>query len=431
MTVSSATFPVGAPATLRAGRRVARAEAMHAPVARDLAHFARLTWLVLRTPPPPSGHLTLLVHGHPGGGKTTVIRAVSAALGVAPEHHYPIAAAQRSPEDLGGGWGVPRADGLVFEPPAMVRRLSECGAPAMIVLDEAGNADRARQAAMLRLIHERTCGDYRINGNVMLVLITNPPETGTDPHEAARAFSNRTVALQYPSPSAAEHVAYLRRRGRASFDFPAWDAEAFEREYDLAVSLYAAFVERDPQARIEEDPESDEVAARWPCSYATHRTWETAVRLFAACRATGHEEDALHLLPGVVGTPQAMAFLAATKDMDLVPFDQVAKDPRAFTPDPGRPDRTFAQLHLVASAGADTEGRKKPEARERFDAAMRFLRWVAVDCEEQPALCVVAGSILADALQTDRALSEAKLADHAELILRLEPYVQAAGWRVK
>jgi hypothetical protein len=402
------------------------------PKPESLSHFARLLWILLRTPPPPSGHITPFVYSNPGGGKTTVAKAVSAALGVAPEHHKTLAAAQRNPEDLGGGWGVPRADGLVFEAPAVIRRLSACGAPAMLVLDEVGNADRPRQAAMLRLIHERVCGDDPIGDNVMIMMISNPPETGTDPHESARAFSNRAASLPFPSPTVAEHVAYLRRRGGAAFEFPAWDDEAFEREYEASVSLYGTFMERDPQARIEEDPDSDDLAARWPCSYATHRTWEAAVRVMAACRAVGQENDLIHLLPGIVGAPQAMALIAATKDIDLIPFQSLMDDgPEAFRPDPLRPDRTFAQLHLVAAAGTATDqGRTKEECVARFDAAMRFLHWVAVDCNEQPALCVVAGQMLAESVMEDRMLSGARLANHAKVIRKLDPYVQAAGWRV-
>lgn len=409
----------------RSGARSKAAEASVAPArAESLAHFARLGWMILKTPPPPSGHLTALTHGHPGGGKTTVWKAISRGLGVAPAHHYTMAAAQRNPEDLGGGWGVPRADGLVFEPPAMIRRLSECGAPAMIVLDEAGNADRARQAAMLRLIHERTCGDYELNGNVMMVMITNPPESGTDPHEAARALSNRTVSLAYPDPSPNEFLAYMQKRGAAEFAFPEWDEAAFWKEYEMAVAIFAGFINKGLDAKLSEDPESDEVAARWPCNYATPRTWETAIRLYATTRAMGAEDDALILLPGTVGGPQAMAFLAAARDMDLRSFAEVCENPRCFKPDPLKPDRTFAQLHLVASAGAD-RGFKGKDLGERWDAAMRFLDWIAVGCDQEPALCVVAGQILAEYTPPGTSLAK-----HSKVILKLEPYVRAAGWRV-
>src|SRR3954471_6329845 len=93
----------------------------------------------------------MLLWGDPGTGKSSVVRALAADLGIP---HEVVIASIREPSDFAGLPVV--ADGSVrFAPPSWARRLADEGR-GVLFLDELSTAPPAVQAALLRVVLERT-----------------------------------------------------------------------------------------------------------------------------------------------------------------------------------------------------------------------------------------------------------------------------------
>lgn len=386
----------------------------------NLARFARAMFVALKTP----GTHVLVGVGKPGVGKSEVARQVSHGLGIKDENHLELFPAQMGPENF-NGWSVPRADGLHLEAEHEIRRLAELkdGDLAHVVLDELSNTPRTTQAAMLRFMRSRRAGEtYLPPERVKMSAFMNPPQSSADAQDLSLPLANRCVWLAFPTPSREEHVAFMSSRSQpAPPKFPAWDDDAYWEAYNEVVPLYKAFMELDPHAELEEDCADDRVAARFPLAYATPRSWETAVRLAAACRMLG-DLDVMHdLLVGTVGGPQGLAFAAAYEKVDLVPFEKLRKDPALWSHDPKRPDRTFAQMHHVALCAVDVRF-KGDEQVARFNDGFGILAH-AFSHGAPEDVCIVA----CQHLGANRP-PKASLKQHVATIERLAPLIKAAGY---
>src|ERR1700710_2744626 len=118
-----------------------------------------------------AARVPVLLWGAPGTGKTSVIRARADAAGWPCET---VIASIREPSDFAGLPIV--VDGRVdFAPPRWAVGLAEAG-EGFAFFDEISPAPPAVQAALLRVVLERTVGDLALPDAVAVVAAANPPE---------------------------------------------------------------------------------------------------------------------------------------------------------------------------------------------------------------------------------------------------------------
>ena len=118
----------------------------------------------------------VLLWGAPGTGKTSLIRAIADTAGLPCEV---VIASIREPSDFAGLPIIDRGDGsrspsVVFAPPSWATALSAAGR-GLAFFDEISTAPPAVQAALLRVVLERTVGDLALPDAVSVVAA--PPVT--------------------------------------------------------------------------------------------------------------------------------------------------------------------------------------------------------------------------------------------------------------
>src|SRR5215510_6102397 len=140
-----------------------------------------------------AARVPVLLWGAPGTGKTSAIRAMAGAMGLPCET---VIASIREPSDFAG---LPIVVGgeVRFAPPAWARRLAEAGR-GLLFLDELSTAPPAVQAALLRVVLERTVGDLALPADVAVVAAANPPEQAADGWDLAPPLANRFCHLDWP-----------------------------------------------------------------------------------------------------------------------------------------------------------------------------------------------------------------------------------------
>lgn len=285
-----------------------------------------------------AARVPVLLWGAPGTGKTSAIRAMADTMGLPCET---VIASIREPSDF-AGLPVVAGDSVRFAPPRWAKRLAAAGT-GVLFLDELSTAPPAVQAALLRVVLERTVGDLTLPADVAVVAAANPPEQAADGWELAPPLANRLVHLDWPVE--AKTVA----RGLAvGFPTPVLlglDERPSPARTSTARAAVAAFLEVRP-ALVLQVPASSAVASRgWP----SPRSWEAVARLLAGCEAGRASEDARALLvTGAVGDGPGLEFLSWLEHADLPDPDAVLADPDSFEL-PERSDRAFAVLTAVVA----------------------------------------------------------------------------------
>jgi hypothetical protein len=334
--------------------------------------------LVLQTP----GCLPPLIWGDFGIGKTRRILDLAEHLGWAVEMLRP---AERG-EGAFGVVPVPSADQSVlnYPMPAWAYRMVEEGRDALVFLDEVSSTPPALQPAIMGLALDGMIAGKRLPPCVRRCAAANPVDQAAGGWDLAPALANRFVHMAWPSPEPAAWSAWLMGHGGQD-GAVRLDPVAWEKEYANARALGAAFTRSFPAA-LHEDV--GKVLGRTPPAYATPRTWESALRLLASCRAARRPELYPALAQGCLGPSVALegsgdagqgAWLVWLADADLPDPEALLADPGLLEDDPIRPDRTFATLLAVSEAGLATQGvdgkKLSPLRRaQRWEAAFQVLR---------------------------------------------------------
>ena len=321
-----------------------------------------------------AARVPVLLWGAPGTGKTSAIRAMAEAMGLPCET---VIASIREPSDF-AGLPIVVGDSVRFAPPLWARRLAEAG-HGLLFLDELSTAPPAVQAALLRVVLERSVGDLTLPDQVAVVAAANPPEQAADGWDLSAPLANRLCHLTWQADP--RTVADGLAGGFAAPEIPllpdGWQAEEI-----LARGLVAAFLQVRPALACAPPTEAAAAGRGWP----SPRTWEMAARLMAAATAAGASQEARGaLITGTVGDGAGVEFLAWLVAMDLPDPEVVLADPTAFRL-PDRGDRAYAALAAIAAAVA---GNPTPD---RWVAGWRVLGRAS---QRAPDVAAVAARVLA------------------------------------
>jgi len=287
-----------------------------------------------------AARVPVLLWGAPGTGKTSVIRAMAAAMGWPCET---VIASIREPSDF-AGLPIVVGEGVRFAPPAWARRLAAAGR-GLLFLDELSTAPPAVQAALLRVVLERVVGDLELPAEVAVVAAANPPEQAADGWDLSAPLANRLCHLAWDIDP--RTVADGLAGGWAAPEVPQLPG-GWAAELGLALALVAAFLHARPALACAPPADAYAAGRGWP----SPRTWEMAARLWAASGAAGSADEArAALVRGAVGEGAGVEFLAWLAEMDLPDPEVVLADPAAFRL-PSRGDRAYAAVAAVAAVVA-------------------------------------------------------------------------------
>jgi hypothetical protein len=295
----------------------------------------------------------VLLWGGPGTGKTSFVQLLGVTLGRPVET---VIASLREPADF-AGLPVVTADGSVrLAEPSWARRLAEAGS-GILFLDEVTTAPPAVQAALLRVVLERTVGDLVLPSDVAVVAAANPPEQAAGGWDLSPPLANRFCHLDWPVDATAYTDALSA--GWPIPEVPVLDGltAGDVRSAGLRGSL-AGFLRTRP-GLLHAMPEDPGNAGRaWP----SPRTWDMALNLWSgATLLEADEEVTLALIAGAVGPGAARELLLWSTEADLPDPEAILADPSRFVL-PDRGDKQFAVLSAVAAAVAANCTKERWEA---------------------------------------------------------------------
>ena len=287
-----------------------------------------------------------------------------------------------------------------------------------VFIDEASCTPPAVQAALLRVILEKWVGEFKLDDTVKFLAAANPPEEAAGGWDMAIPLAGRFVHLQHVAPSVDEWTAWLSGNPNNT-EIVELDRDQWERGYSKAKSLAIAYLKIKP-SELMEDPSQDE--ARFPQAYASPRTWDTAIRLYASCIATDRLDLALPLVNGCIGSAIGTMWLSWINENDLPNPEDLLADPDSYEPDTRRPDAVFATMNGVALAVADSKGKySAAEYGRRFVSAFKV-----IDRCGQPDKIVLACKSLVTK-ETRPAKDAFKDPVVKKQIAKLAPVLKAAG----
>ncbi len=325
-----------------------------------------------------AARVPVLLWGGPGTGKSSVVRELAAGLGWPCEV---VIASIREPSDFAG---LPVVDGggVRFAPPQWAINLADSDR-GLLFLDELSTAPPAVQAALLRVVLERTVGDLALPEGVVVVAAANPPELSADGWDLSAPLANRFCHLSWAA--AASSVAEGLVAGFEPvrpLELPArWDGHARRARADVAAFLLTR------PSLVSAPPTDRSTAGRaWP----SPRSWEMAAHLLGAARAGALIDEAVddevvaRLVAGCVGDGAGIELTTWLTEADLPDPEEVLAQPERFEL-PERGDRALAVLTSVASAVASDP------TPERWGAGWRVVGQAA---ERAPDVAALAARLL-------------------------------------
>jgi MoxR-like ATPase len=324
-----------------------------------------------------SARVPVLLWGPPGTGKTSAIQAMAAAAGWPCET---VIASIREPSDFAGLPIVSTGGAVDFAPPRWATRLVEAGT-GLVFFDELSTAPPAVQAALLRVVLERTVGDLTLPDAVSVVAAANPPEQAADGWDLSAPLANRFCHLDWPLDPRAVAEGFV-----SGWPTPAPPALAARWTVRVPVmrSWVAGFLTVRPTLTLSVPDDLATAGRAWP----SPRTWDLTAQLIAAAEAAEVDDTVVSaLVRGCIGPGAAAEFLTWLAESDLPDPEDALAHPERFVL-PTRGDRAYAALSSVAAAVAsDPSGGRWERGWQVFGRAAAAAPDVAAAAARTLARC--------------------------------------------
>lgn len=285
-----------------------------------------------------AARVPVLVWGAPGTGKTSVIRDIAERAHL---HCETVLASIREPSDF-SGLPVVRPDGTVaFAPPTWAQRLVDHDG-GLLFLDELSTAPPAVQAALLRVVLDRTVGDLELPPTTAIVAAANPPEQAAGGWDLSSPLANRFLHLDWATDG--RSVAHGLANGFTVPVLP--DPPAAAGTTSPWASLIPAFLHARPNLHLVVPSDGETAGRAWP----SPRSWHMAMRLTDVADRMGVGRQVINqLLIGSVGAAVTVELLAWADSFDLPDPETVLAAPAQHAL-PARPDQLHAVLMAVVAA---------------------------------------------------------------------------------
>ena len=283
-------------------------------------------------------NVPVVVWGEPGAGKTASINAMVRAMGW---HIETVLASLREPSDFAGLPILAEGD-VRMAPPDWARRLAG-RTDAVCFFDEISTAAPSTQRALLRVIHERVVGDLALGRDVRMVAAANPAEMAAGGWDLTAPLANRFLHLDWKVDPG---IVATGMTGRWPDPLPLDIDAGWEEHQPYHAAVVSGFLTARPELahQLPTDPAS--AGRGWP----SPRSWESVIRVLAACDGSGIGIEArLGLVAGLVGDGAALEFARYERDLDLPDPETLLTDPTSYVR-PTRDDQVHATIAAVASA---------------------------------------------------------------------------------
>ena len=252
-------------------------------------------------------NVPVLLWGAPGTGKT------SAIVQLGEEHGLPVEtviASIRDPTDF-SGLPIPTDNGVILAPPKWAQNLARQG-KGILFLDELSTAPPAVQAALLRVVLEKTVGDLTLPSEVRIIAAANPPDQAAGGWDLSLPLANRFLHLNWDPLTAQEYAEAIVTGTWPVPNGVGTLPEGWEKNNKYR-NIMASFIRSHPNALLAL-PKEDSKELAWP----SPRSWEMCLRLLTAADALKAPDNVrLTLIQGSVGSAYGMEFFTYISQLDL------------------------------------------------------------------------------------------------------------------
>jgi hypothetical protein len=297
----------------------------------------------------------VIVWGPPGVGKSSVVRAVAAEVGL---HLETVIASIREPSDF-AGLPIRVGSSVSFAPPRWAQAVVDHGG-GIVFYDEVSTAPPAVQAALLRPILDGVVGDLELPRTTRTIAAANPPDTSAGGWELSLPLANRFCHLEWDaSPhEVARGLALGWEPEAAGAGAPGVHDEKGAVDTRASLGAIGAFLHTRPDLVVAV-PTSDAHEGGFP----TPRSWEMAGRLLAVARARACAPAVTRkLVAGCVGAGAAAELLYYLEHLDVPAPQDVLADPDGWEIPSQRGDVVYAVVASALSLAASLRTRESWEA---------------------------------------------------------------------
>lgn len=259
--------------------------------------------------------IPVLLRGGSGIGKSSGLATLAAARG---EHLEVVTASLSEPTDF-GGLPVTHDGEVRLAPMPWVRRVLAAGRPVRVLFDELNTAPEPTQAALLRLLLERICGDTPLPEDTRFVAAINPVESSTGGWELPAPIAGRFLHLDI-GVDANEWVAgMLSGWTLTPADITSLPATADQE--GAALAQVTAFILARPDLLEAQPTDRTLAAGAWP----SPRKWDWVARILP--RVPDRDDLVVTAVEGLVGRVAADEFFTHVEELDLPDTADVLADP--------------------------------------------------------------------------------------------------------
>ena len=266
----------------------------------------------------------VLLKGHPGVGKTDMVKQAAEGIGFDLSISHPVTA---DPTDYKGMPAILKTGRAEFLPFGDLRKLMEATRPMVFFLDDLGQAAPSVQAAAMQLLLAREINGQKISDHVTFAAATNYKSDKAGVSGILEPVKSRFATILGVAPSADDWVQWARGNR-------------------MPGELIGYILWR-PGSLMAFEPTADIVNTPSP------RTVAQLGRLLSLSNQAGEKDDAkipadglYAMMEGAVGRGFATEFMAYLRVFASLPDpDQVLNNPQAFKKllsDPSKPDVTAA-----------------------------------------------------------------------------------------